>query len=174
MHHQGHHPKIALAFRYDDGSESLILLSNHFFISSPLNTLNCCSSIPECLVRVRSSLCCEESHPHSGTRHLNWNVKVWQYPKPYPFNNSEVTQLCQGTCYSLADRTSKQDLDSVPSGKQRTKSTKNIPHLRQCIFSLLQIPQGLMGVTTLEYYWWRQSHLFVQQRPIQGLLKIKE
>ena len=63
LHAELHHPKIALAFRYDDGGESLILLSNHLFISSPLNTLNCCSSIPECWVRVRSSLCCEESHP---------------------------------------------------------------------------------------------------------------
>ena len=69
--------------------------------------------------------CVVKNHtPHSGTRHLNWNVKVWQYPMPYPFKNSVVTQLCQGTCYSLADRVSKQDLDSVPSGKKRAKSTE--------------------------------------------------
>ena len=57
----------------------------------------------------------------SYTRHLNWNVKVRQYPMSYPFNNSVVTQLCQGACYSLSDRASKQDFDSVLSGKQRTK-----------------------------------------------------
>ena len=54
---------------------------------------------------------------HSGTRHLNWNVKVWQHHIPYPFNNSIVTQLCQGTCYLPADGASKQGPDSVPGGK---------------------------------------------------------
>ena len=42
------------------------------------------------------------------------------------FQKQVVTQLCQGACYSLTDRASKQDLDSVSRGKQQSKSTKTV------------------------------------------------
>lgn len=74
---------------------------------------------------------------------------------PYPFNNGLVTQLCQGAYYSLADRASKQDLDSVSSGKEQTKSTKTVLAFDNGFSRHYTYRKGLVkGVTTLGYYGW--------------------
>ena len=98
-HHQGRHPKMALASRFDDGSESLILIINRSLYFKSVKCLVALVSqnvewrcARRCVVKNHTSHSCIKGG-RSYTRHPNWNVKVRQYPMPYPFNNSVVTWM---------------------------------------------------------------------------------
>ena len=105
--------------------------------------------------------CVVKNHTsHSGTRHLNWNIKVWQYPYPKQILISKrgSTKQNKHTQKYFAFHRSPIELQirtSTLSGAANKELNPQIPHLRRCIFTLLQILHGLMGVTTLEYYGWR-------------------
>ena len=109
----------------------------------------------------------------SYTRHSNWNVKVRQHPMPYPFN-SVVRQLSQSWCYSSIGLQNRISSLSPAGNNDLNPHKKNSPKFWPCTFSLIHIPYGLMGFTTLVYNGSRPSHLVVQQRRIHILLTIKE
>ena len=100
------------------------------------------------------------------------NVKVRQYPMSYPFNNSVVTQLCQGACYSLADRASKgRILTLVRAGNNDLNKQKH-SSLSTMHFLVITHAAEAYGSYNSRVLW--VTTLFVQQCPMHGLLTINE
>ena len=91
---------MALASRFDDGSESLILISNRSLYFKSVKCLVALVSqnvewrcARRCVVKNHTSHSCIKGG-RSYTRHSNWNVKVGQHPMPYPFNSVVTGMSC--------------------------------------------------------------------------------